>query len=363
MRRRSCRERPSSGCGWRKRPLTIDLTAFASISFIVAPDGSLTTNVPATLSNFDIYQIASGAGADTITTRSGNDIVEANGGNDTINTADGNDTLDGGAGADAMTGGAGDDIYVVDDAGDTVTENAGEGADEIRTTLANASLAALANIENLTGISAAGQTLTGNGANNVINGGSGNDIIDGGTGADMMSGGSGGDLYHVDDIGDTVVEFALEGVDEVRTTLASFTLDFFSLVEIVRGTVDTGQTLVGSMFGNEIVGGAGNDILNGGGGADTMRAGQGNDLYHVDDSGDTVTENAGEGTDEVSTFLSSYTLGDHLENLTGTAFGSQTLRRQCPGQRHQRRRRRRPAGRRDRRGHHGRRRRTRPLYG
>ena len=30
--------------------------------------------------------------------------------------------LDGGAGADTMTGGAGNDTYVVDNAGDTVTE-------------------------------------------------------------------------------------------------------------------------------------------------------------------------------------------------------------------------------------------------
>ena len=35
---------------------------------------------------------------------------------------DGNDRLNGGTGADAMSGGTGDDTYVVDNAGDTITE-------------------------------------------------------------------------------------------------------------------------------------------------------------------------------------------------------------------------------------------------
>ena len=60
----------------------------------------------------------------------------------------GNDTLDGGAGADTLIGGAGNDTYVVDNAGDVVTEAASEGTDTVSTTLASYALGA--NVENLT---------------------------------------------------------------------------------------------------------------------------------------------------------------------------------------------------------------------
>jgi serralysin len=80
------------------------------------------------------------------------------------------------------------------------------------------------------------------------------------------------------------------------------------------------DTLNGGLGIDTLNGGIGNDTLDGGVGADAMNGGAGNDFYFVD-SGDSVTELAGEGTDTVSTDLGGYTLGDNVENLilTGSA--------------------------------------------
>ncbi|SER19517.1 calcium-binding protein [Sphingobium sp. YR768] len=250
--------------------------------------------------------------------------------NDTLTGTATANQIDGGAGADTMIGGAGNDIYVVDNVGDVVTELAGEGTDEVRTTLASYTLGT--NLERLTGLLSTGQTLTGNSAANTITGGSGNDTLNGGTGADTMIGGAGNDLYYVDNASDVVTEASGQGNDTVRTALASYALG--ANVENLIGTAATAQALTGNSLDNSITGGtandtltggAGNDTLNGGIGADTMIGGTGNDIYVVDNSGDVVTELAGEGTDEVRTTLASYTLGSTLENLTGTATTGQTL--------------------------------------
>ena len=259
---------------------------------------------------------------------------------DAIYTGTGNDEIDGGQGDDDLRGGSGNDLYFIDSAGDAITEAAAAGdADEVRTALAVYTLAA--EVEILRGTSASAQTLTGNASNNIIQGSLGNDALSGGLGDDIfqssggidsMAGGGGNDLYLVEGVLHTVVEASGEGTDEVRTSRSEYTLG--THVENLTGISAAGQALTGNDLANVITGGTGsdsldgldgNDTLIGGGGADFLRGGVGHDIYVIDSLDDAAVENSGEGTDHVQTTLAQYTLGDHLEDLTGTAATGQAL--------------------------------------
>jgi Ca2+-binding RTX toxin-like protein len=266
----------------------------------------------------------------------GNDLLFGNEGNDVLNGGDGDDLLNGGTGNDTMAGGTGDDVYVVDSISDVVTENTAEGTDTVQSSI---TLTLASNVENLalTGaavINGTGNALdnviTGNSADNVLtgaagndtlNGGEGNDTLDGGVGDDVMAGGLGNDIYVVDSTADVVSELLGEGSDTVQSSI-SYVLGANVEKLTLTGTAATNgtgnelaNTLVGNSAANTLDGGAGNDSLNGGAGADTLIGGLGNDSYNVDNVGDVVVENEGEGTDTVTSSIS-YVLGEHVERLT-----------------------------------------------
>jgi len=260
------------------------------------------------------------SGAEIMLGSDGDDVLNGMGGDDTLEGGVGNDRLNGGTGADAMMGGAGGDIYWVDHVGDRVTEHAGEGTDQARTTLTSYTLGA--NVENLWYYGTGSFTGTGNALDNSMVSGAGNDRLNGREGADIMIGGAGGDIYWVDHVGDRVLELAGEGIDQVRTTLTSYTLG--ANVENLWYYGTGSFTGTGNALDNSMVSGAGNDRLNGREGADTMIGGAGDDIYWVDHVGDRVLEFAGEGIDQVRTTLTSYTLGANLENLWYYGTGSFT---------------------------------------
>ena len=264
-------------------------------------------------------QVYGESGNDALFGRDGNDELLGMDGNDRLDGGAGNDLLDGGAGADEMLGGAGDDTYVVDDAADTVTELANEGFDTVRTTLDGYTLGA--NVENLTLTGSADLTghgneldnvLIGNRGNNTLTGGAGNDKLDGGLGADTLIGGTGDDTYIVDNVGDTVIELADEGVDTVKASVSyALAANIENLSLTGTGNIDA----TGNELDNRLTGNAGDNRLDGGAGADTMAGGRGNDTYMVDQIGDVVMENAAEGIDTVVSGID-YTLGANVENLT-----------------------------------------------
>lgn len=235
----------------------------------------------------------------------------------------GNNRLDGGAEADSMMGGAGNDTYIVDDQLDTASENVGEGTDLVESSV---SWTLGSHFENLTLTGNGNINATGNSAANVLIGNSGNNILDGAQGADIAAGGLGGDTYYVDNVGDTISEAFDAGMD---TVYSSVNITLASNVEngslFGAATTLTGNNLDNVLIGNELAnvlyGGSGNDVLDGGTGADAMSGGAGDDSYVVDNVGDAISENAGEGNDTVISSLS-YTLGANVENLILSGTGN-----------------------------------------
>jgi serralysin len=227
----------------------------------------------------------------------------------------GNDTLIGSSAADILTGGLGDDTFYLDHLGDVAVEGAGQGTDTVHASF-NHTLGD--NIENLTLDGTGNITGVGNGLANSILGNAGNNILNGGGGADTMRGGAGNDFYVLDRLADVVVENAGAGTDTARTTFNyELPANVEKLLLIGSGHVNA----VGNALNNTLTGNTGNNALNGQTGADTMAGAAGNDLYFVDQSGDLITENTGEGTDTVRATIS-YRLGNHLENLTLQGSGN-----------------------------------------
>lgn len=116
-------------------------------------------------------------------------------GNDLGNVLTGNqadNTLDGRAGADVLAGLGGNDTYIIDNAKDRISEQAGGGTDTAR---ASVSYSLSANVEKLvlTGTTA----INGNGSadDNAITGNSARNVIDGRGGADDLFGGAGTDVF------------------------------------------------------------------------------------------------------------------------------------------------------------------------
>ncbi|TXR46370.1 peroxidase family protein [Phyllobacterium endophyticum] len=182
-----------------------------------------------------------GIGADTLNGGDGNDTLNGGDDNDALNGGLGTDTLNGGAGADSMAGGADNDTYVVDDAGDVVTEAAAAGTDQVN---ASVSYTLAAEVENLTltgnaAINGTGNalsnTIIGNNAANeifagggvdTINAGDGNDLVDGGEGNDNINAGLGDNVIIGGGGNDTIVLNTANGVDDIiRYTATGFGSD------------------------------------------------------------------------------------------------------------------------------------------
>ena len=310
----------------------------------------------------DVVTEAASAGTDTVQssvsytiganvenlTLTGTDAISGTG-----NTLD--NVITGNAGVNILAGGTGNDTYIIQDAGDIVTEAASAGTDTI---VSSVSYTISANVENLTLAGTANLSGTGNTLNNVIVANAGDNLLDGGAGTDTVSyaaalsgvtvslavttaqatggsgadtltgfenltgsafndtltgsagtnvltGGAGDDIYVIQDATDVVTELAGQGTD---TALSSVTYTIGANVEnlILTGTAAINGT--GNALDNAITGNSG---------VNTLAGGAGNDTYIVQNTTDVVTEAASAGTDTVQSSVT-YTLGSNVENLTLT---------------------------------------------
>ena len=256
---------------------------------------------------------------------------------------DGANVLDGGAGADVMIGGKGGDTFIVDNVGDKVVETlnfqAGGGNDWVKSSV-SFSLAGSVNVEYLTLTGTGNLHATGNALDNHIEGNSGNNVIDGGKGGDVLQGRGGDDTYIVDNLNDFVAEDPMDGTDAVVSSVALF--QGYANVENYIFKTAAALNFVGNALDNEIHGGSGkdhiqggggrdhiygnggndwleggslNDLLDGGAGADKMEGHGDNDTYYVNNVGDNVVEQMGEGFDTVVSTISITHLFHDVEGL------------------------------------------------
>jgi Ca2+-binding RTX toxin-like protein len=249
---------------------------------------------------------------------------------------EGNDYIDGGLGADRMYGGAGHDTYVVDNAGDMVIENAGEGFDTVRVSF---SYTIPANVERLelTGTAAINATgssaddrLYGNVSSNILWGHDGNDILDGREGTDTMVGGIGNDTYYVDNAGDVVVEYANEGTYDWVASTISYTLGHNIENWALLGTGANNGTgneldnrLHGNGYANVLSGLDGNDHLYGENGDDQLLGGDGNDILDGSFGTDVLTGGTGQDIMNGGTHADRFVFATPAECGLSRAFADQ----------------------------------------
>jgi Ca2+-binding RTX toxin-like protein len=185
-----------------------------------------------------------------------------------------------------MDGQLGNDTYIVDNAGDTIRENGGQGSDEVRASVSY-TLSAGADVETLrttndTGIATI--NLTGNTSGNTIIGNDGSNTLDGGGGNDELIGRGGNDTYIVDSATDTTTEGGGQGIDTVRTSV-SYALTAGADIETLETTNAAGTTAInmtGNGAGNTVRGNNGSNVINGGGGRDDLIGLGGQDHFLFD---------------------------------------------------------------------------------
>jgi Ca2+-binding RTX toxin-like protein len=272
-------------------------------------------------------------GDDVIRGRGGNDLICGNAGADTLEGGDGADTMQGGDGDDTLSGGAGDDRFLGGAGVDTAdysqfympspTEGVnvnlatgqatGEGADH------------LTGVEGVKGSDYTSDILTASDAGSTLDGGFEADTLIGGASADVLLSGAtdadpdtlegrgGDDTLH---LGDEDVLSYEHAPSAVQIDLGLSTASGGDGADVLMGSPlyvigsRYGDDLIGDENGNILVGGPGRDTMDGAGYYDTLYPGRGDDTLDGGPGSDTVVY--GDGT---------ATAGVTVDLRLGTALG------------------------------------------
>ena len=227
--------------------------------------------------------IDQGDGADSLAGEGGNDLLYGGTGDDTLLGGEGADTLNGGDGNDTGKGGLGDDKLDLGTGNDSLL---GEGGDD---------------------------TLIGGTGNDTLGGGDSNDSMIGGDGIDKLNGNAGTDTLYggaaTDPNGNTLYGDGGNDLlygggfkDQLFGGDSKDTLYGGNHKDMLHGDISTDQ-LFGGASADQLFGGDGLDTLDGGNGVDTLTGGPGADDFvssaNKHATGDWITDFSSAEKDEL----------------------------------------------------------------
>ncbi|HEX8224307.1 MAG TPA: M10 family metallopeptidase C-terminal domain-containing protein [Allosphingosinicella sp.] len=258
-------------------------------------------------SNVERLHFIGGAQGDTVSGHEGGDILEGRAGDDILYGSAGDDDISGGTGTnhidagddddiirsigfgvDIVHGGDGDDTAMIDYSALTSTVSNlydgevafGDGTDtRVELTSVERIVIATGSAGDSIATQSGNDEIRTGAGGDVLDGAGGDDYLDGGAGIDAMIGGNGDDTFVVDEAGDSVLELAAGGIDQVLASSATYRLadQVEDLIAIGGGD----RQFRANARDNRVSGAAGRDtLLLQDGGTDFAFGHGGDDLFY-----------------------------------------------------------------------------------